>query len=195
MEQTVLSTDSRELLAQARIPLRYRDRFGKPQGDGPWFRVGVDLYERLGKGGIFALVGKSGVGKTQIAANLIYSVTKNHHFPCLYTTARDFFLTVKASYHKDSPDTEEMVISNFAKPMVLVIDEYEKRAETTWEDGLLDHLINKRYGMMKDTVLISNSTAHELERALGPANVSRMNETGMLAHCDWPSFREGAKCG
>jgi DNA replication protein DnaC len=88
-----------------------------------------------------------------------------------------------------------MVLSNFAKPILLIIDEYEKRAETQWEDRLLDHLINKRYGLMKETILISNSNQESLETMLGPANVSRMNESGMLVVCDWKSFREGGQCG
>ena len=186
-----MDTKQTELLTEARIPQRHRERFKAPQGDGPWYRAGRDIYERLGKGGLFAVIGPSGVGKTQIAANLIFSVIKNHRWPCRYVTAMDFFLLIKASYHKDSSDTEEMVLADFTKPVLLVVDEYEKRSETQWEDRLLDHLINKRYGQMKETILISNSNQQSLENSLGPANVSRMNETGMLVSCKWPSFREG----
>jgi DNA replication protein DnaC len=195
MEQATMDTKQTELLIESRLPLRYRERFKTAQGDGPWLQAGQDIYDRLGRGSLIALIGKSGVGKTQIGANLIYSVIKNHRWPCRYVTAMDFFLLIKASYHRDSPDTEEMVLSNFAKPILLIIDEYEKRAETQWEDRLLDHLINKRYGLMKETILISNSNQESLETMLGPANVSRMNESGMLVVCDWKSFREGGQCG
>jgi len=190
-----MDTKLSELVSASRIPLRYREAWKKDQRDGPWRQSGQDVFSRLGKGGLFAFIGKSGVGKTQIGTNLLYNAMKLHGWPCLYATTRDFFLTIKATYHKDSPDTEEMVIANFTKPALLVLDECDKRGETQWEDGLLEHLLNRRYGAMKDTVLIANLNRSEFEKMVGPATLSRMNETGLIVVCAWPSFREGDLCG
>jgi len=188
--------DTNELIGQSRIPLRYREAWKMEQKDGPWRKAGIEVFGRLGRGGLFVFCGKSGVGKTQLGANIIYNAIRSHKWTCLYSTTRDFFLAIKSAYHKGSETTEESVIASYAKPALLVLDEFDKRGESQWEDGLLEHLINKRYGAMKDTILIANLKEQEMVSMLGPANVSRMNETGMIIVCEWDSFREGeGQCG
>jgi DNA replication protein DnaC len=183
-----------EKLTDARVPRRYREQIQGHQGQGPWHDCGRDFFQRLGKKGVLlAAIGKSGVGKTQLAANIIYNVVRHTGRSCLYTTARDFFLDLKACYRADG-EPEREVIGEYCKPSFLVIDEYDKRSGSQWEDGMLEHVINRRYGMMKDTMLIANYSQPAFEEALGPANLSRLNEGGLMAVCDWPSFRE-AVCG
>ena len=51
-------------------------------------------------------------------------------------------------------------------------------------------MIYKRYGAMKDTILISNQTPDVFQKAIGSSILSRLQETGAIIQCDWPSFRE-----
>jgi DNA replication protein DnaC len=109
--------------------------------------------------------------------------------PSRYAKAMDFFLEVRASFRKDGA-TELEVLQKFVRPRVLVVDALEEPAETPFEDRLLAHLLDRRYDDCKDTILISNQTPEDFDRAVGPSVVSRLNETGGKIVCNWGSFRE-----
>lgn len=146
------------------------------------------LAEKIGTGFLYALVGTRGPGKTQIGVELLeYAAQKLRS--AQYCTAIDYFLTVKATYRKDSESTEDQAIREFCKPKLLVIDEVQERSESAWEDRLLTHLINKRYNSMTDTLLIANLQRAEFEQSLGKSVISRLNETGGIIEANWPSFR------
>ena len=159
---------------------------------GPWADKLKDLKEQIGKGCLLALLGKRGTGKTQMAVELMRHTCVQGR-SARYTTAMRFFTAIKDSYQ--AATTESAVLNQYLKPQILVIDEAQERGETGWEDRLLTHLIDCRYGAMKDTVLVSNLSRREFERAIGSSILSRMSETGGIIECNWPSFRDTAKHG
>lgn len=159
---------------------------------GPWADKLKDLEGQVGKGCLLALLGKRGTGKTQMAVELMRHTCVQGGL-AKYTTAMRFFTAIKDSYKGDT--TESAVLNQYLKPQILVIDEAQERGETGWEDRLLTHLIDCRYGAMKDTVLVSNLSRREFERAIGSSILSRMSETGGIIECNWPSFRDTAKHG
>lgn len=161
-----------------------------PDFSGDWgskFETIRDLMN-TGKGVSIALVGERGNGKTQLAVELMRMATGQLK-SCLFTTAMSFFIAVKASYRKDADQTEQEIMSEFGKPKFLVIDEIGKRADTEWENNMLFELLNRRYNNMTDTLLICNKAKSEFETYIGPSIASRMNETGGIILCDWPTFR------
>jgi DNA replication protein DnaC len=109
----------------------------------------------------------------------------NEGRPALYTSAVRFFAMLKATYRKDSKETELDLIALHRKPSLLVIDEIGKRGETAWEGNLLFELLNNRYADMTDTIVIANLGPQELAENLGSSITSRLNETGGVIHCDW----------
>ncbi len=155
---------------------------------GPWGEALRKLASRLGSGFLVALIGTRGNGKTQLAVELMKRVTDDLNF-ARFTTATRFFMAMKSTYRKDSTETEAGVLATFCKPSLLVVDEAARRAETTWENNLLFELLNSRYNEMKDTIMICNMGRAEFEQSLGASLVSRMNETGGIIECNWPSFR------
>lgn len=161
-----------------------------PSKDGPWGQKLQELSGQLGKGFLIALTGDRGNGKTQLAAELMKEVTNGLRRACYITTTR-FFMRVKDTYREDSPLSEEGVINSFCAPSLLVIDEFGKQPEKEWHSTLLFELLNSRYGSNTDTLLIDNRTVEELKRSLGPSIISRMQETGGIVDCNWPSFRKG----
>lgn len=163
-------------------------RCEKPDISGKWGNLNILLTEKRGIGFLYALYGINGGGKTQIAVEAMRRTTANGQ-TALYLTATDFFLAVKATYRKESIETEQDVIKRYRKPSLLVIDEIDKRGETEWEQNLLFCLINKRYNDVVDTILIANAAKPELDKSLGKSIVSRLNEAGGMIHCDWPSRR------
>lgn len=176
----------RELFALANCPARHARKKILPRG-GPWDERMESLSARLGQGFLIALCGNRGNGKTQIAVELIRKNSARGR-SSLFCTAVQFFMAIKAGYCNQV--SEESTIEQYARPMLLVIDELGKRGQTDWEDGLLNELINRRYNSIADTLLISNLDPSAAEQDLGASIVSRARETGGLVECDWASFRK-----
>lgn len=176
------------ILKSARLPKRQSknetiDRTGK------WGETEAKVSDRLGTGFLIALIGIRGCGKTQLAVELARKNAekmKNSR----YCTAVEFFMDVKASYRKDAEKSEAEVVEGFGVSPLLIIDELGQRSENDWENRLLYELLNRRYNAMKDTLIISNQDLAQLETALGPSLVSRMQETGGVFECNWESYRK-----
>jgi len=99
-----------------------------------------------------------------------------------------FFLDLKAGY-RDKGAAEKQVIEQYCTPSLLILDEVQERGETPWEDRILGHLIDRRYGAQKDTLLISNQTKENFLSSIGESAASRIRETGGMIICDWESYR------
>lgn len=159
-----------------------------PDRSGEWGTTFQKLSEKLGSGFLIALIGGRGSGKTQLGVTLMHEATEKL-MTARFTSCMGIFMAFKATYRKDAEMSEAKVLSLFAKPQLLVVDEIGKRGQTDWENGLLFELFNTRYNAMRDTLLTSNQTAAEFQESLGPSLVSRMRETGGVIDCEWPSFR------
>ena len=146
------------------------------------------LAKRIGSGFLVALIGSRGNGKTQLAVEIMRQATEALR-PALFTTATDFFLQVKDTFNRDTSRTERDVVKRFAMPDLLVIDEAGKRGGSEWENNLLFELINRRYNNILDTILTDNADMAGFAANVGPSICSRINETGGILVCDWPSFR------
>lgn len=174
----------------AGVPERHRGS-AKELAAGPsgaWGEAAAKV-TALERGALVALIGRRGTGKTQIAVQLVRETCKRGQ-SALYLTAMEVFLRLRATYQDKVAETELGVLRALAKPAVLVIDEVQERAETAFEDRVLTHLIDRRYGAMKTTVLIGNLKPSQLQPSLGDSVSSRLQETGGVIECDWPSFRQ-----
>jgi DNA replication protein DnaC len=177
-------------------PDRYLDPLETPEG-GEWL-AGIALAAPvIQSGGILILHGKRGTGKTQMAAELArmkqfphdHGTQSDPRRSAHYQTAMRFFLTVRATFKKGSDKTELEVIDRMTEPGLLVIDELQERGETAFEDRLLTHLIDARYGAKRPTILIANLTKEELAKSLGPSIVDRIHENGRRIDFTWNSYR------
>lgn len=154
-----------------------------------WVKVREGIRKKVGTGFLFALVGPQGKGKTQIAVDLMLSCS-DELITSEYTSALGFFSSVKSTYHPHSPATEIDMMNGFCSPRLLVIDEFEKRSDNSWANQLIFELINRRYGMLRDTLILSNLGVDEFNNFLGASLTSRMNEAGGVIDCSgWESFR------
>jgi DNA replication protein DnaC len=184
------------LLSAFGWPDRYLEPLDTPEG-GEWL-AGITLAAPvIEQGGILVLHGKRGTGKTQMAAE----IARSKRFPfdsasglerkrsAHYQTAMRFFLTVRATFKKGSDKTELEIIDRMTEPGLLVIDELQERGETAFEDRLLTHLIDARYGACRPTILIANLSKEELGKSLGPSIVDRIHENGRCIDFTWSSYR------
>ena len=139
-------------------------------------------------GMLYALIGKRGTGKTQCAVQLI-KYACNKKISAKYAVTMDFFMDIKETYKTHADSTEARVLKDYLKPQFLILDEIHERGESEWENRLLTHMIDKRYGALKDTILISNQTHDVFCMSIGNSILSRLNETGGIIVCNWESFR------
>lgn len=140
----------------------------------------------VGTGAIIALLGTRGTGKTQMAVCLAqYACFQG--LSAMYAKAIDVFIRLRESYRDDK--SESGVIMEFCKPSLLVIDAMENRGETDFEDRLLNHIIDRRYDNMVDTILITNQVQDVFQAMIGPSIVDRICENGGYIECTWGSFR------
>ena len=162
----------------------------KADASGEWGQTLGRLNGKLGTGLFAVLTGKHGSGKTQLGVEMMRHQIDDLHRSAVFLSATEFFIQVKATYRPDSQTSEADVLAKYAKPGLLVVDEIEKRGASEWENNLIFHLFNRRYNAVKDTLLISNLPESELCQHLGPALVSRLNETGGVISCNWASRRD-----
>lgn len=181
--------------------------FGAPvERAGPWFDVGCDVRDRLfDPGAIVCLVGARGTGKTRLGCEMartwyngeacrarLLGIEMDHK--CVgYSHIMDLFMAVKATYGERSATSESEVLARWLTPGLLVIDEVQERGETDWENRTFSYILDKRYSAGKSTLLLANVRATDMTARLGASIVSRMQETGGIVECNWPSFRGGAK--
>lgn len=174
------------LIAESRAPRRQLNNNNIVRS-GPWAAAENAIISKLETGCLLALVGTRGCGKTQLAVEAI-RFCATHSRRARYCTATEFFVEIKSTYGDDAR-TEKDVIAEFSRPSLLVIDEIGQRSESEWENRLLFELLNRRYNALKDTILISNQTPADFAASMGPSLISRMQETGGLIECTWPSYR------
>ena len=184
------------LLSAFGWPDRYIEPLDAPEG-GEWLAGLALAAPVIDQGGILILHGKRGTGKTQMAAEI--ARTKRFPFDAAngperkrsahYQTAMRFFLTVRATFKKNSVKTELEIIDRMTEPGLLIIDEFQERGETPFEDRLITHLIDARYGACRPTIIIANLTKDELGKALGPSIVDRASENGRRIDFTWSSYR------
>lgn len=194
LERERLAAEDREnreralsLWRASSVPARHAHEFSLPT-EGPWLDALLGLKGRLGSGFLCVALGNRGTGKTQIGTCLIRAACGNLQ-SALYVKALDIFIALREGYRKEG-DSEKAIISRFVQPEFLVIDAMEERGETPFEDRLLNHIIDKRYDNMADTLLITNQTPEAFAASAGPSIISRIHETGDKIVCDWDSFRK-----
>jgi DNA replication protein DnaC len=172
--------------------------------DGPWFDAVKRAHGILKQGGIVALYGKRGTGKTFMAFDLaqhskafpdpcIPRPDEYHpirYRPAIYRTAMKIFLEIRDTFRKSAEKSELELMDELASAVLLVIDEAQERGETEFENQKLTAIIDARYQQCRPTIIIGNySTKAEFAASISPSIVSRIQEGGGAIHCDWPSFR------
>ena len=152
------------------------------------------------EGGVVLIFGLRGVGKTQIAANIAVkriAAAYGNNLPedrwPRYALAVEIFRAIRDTFKTTPPVSEAAVVAGFIKPDLLVIDEAHERGGTPFEDRILTEIVDRRYGDLKTTFIISNLTREGLAKELGTSIVSRAHEVGVLIECNWPSFRGNGK--
>lgn len=174
-----------------------------------WHAAFEDAKPIIRSGGFVAMVGERGPGKTQMAAE----IARTGEFPndetiavssgsgivahaisktALYRRAMDVFLDLRHAAKNFSNTSEKQVLETLSSVGLLVIDEFQERGESEWENRVIKNLIDKRYAAQRATIVIANMTRKDLFAALGESIVDRARENGKSIEFNWPSFRQPA---
>lgn len=169
------------------LPERHK-RFKPDQSTSQdWTRLYEALNAKIYNGITMALIGQRGSGKSQLGVCLVKSCCDNGK-ESDYKKAFEVFLRIRSAMRTDG-DSEMSAVSEFLKPHLLVIDAFEVRGDTSFENRIMDHIIDKRYDAMKTTIIISNDTKDNLIKTLGESVCDRMRESGGIVEMNWKSFR------
>ena len=136
------------------------------------------------QGGLLALLGDRGTGKTQAATEVAARFLSHWRAPAedskgwrptaiRYTTAAGMFLDIRMAM-KEGDEREAFRV--FKTCGLLVIDEVQERKQTDFEDQVLVSIIDTRYAAVRPTILIGNLKREEFLRQVGPSIASRMTE-------------------
>ncbi len=146
------------------------------------------------------MTGNVGTGKTHLACSIVRRVIEMKAIAVI-TTAAEIIRVFKRSMARDSGYTEGDVIDELASFDLLVIDEVGAQAGTPYELSVLHEVIDRRYQLLKPTVLVSNLPAKpatdvdgkpvpSLEQYIGARALDRLRENGaLLAGFTWASAR------
>jgi DNA replication protein DnaC len=185
------------------FPKRYQDA---PEcvGDDWWGHYRLAL-ATVDSGGIVVMYGTNGTGKTRMACELAKKcVPKDTHYsvggmgwnsgkkerPAIYTTAVNLFMEIKDTFRPDSEQSELSLVKKYTDAGLLVLDEFQERGETPFEDRKITSIIDARYQNERPTILISNHSREEFASKLSAAVLDRIRENGVGLHFNWTSYRK-----
>ncbi len=176
----------RDLWSAAGVPKRHKTM---PNFTDEQLSACERMLDSFKSGAIWAILGEWGTGKTQMAAWVVRAACKQGR-SARFTTAIEFFVRLRSPYRDDSTHRDESaVINEFTRFDLLVIDDAHVRADSDFENRLLHHVIDKRHGAMRETILTSNQSEAVFCDTIGGAVVDRMCAAGGIIECNWPSFR------
>lgn len=153
-------------------------------------RYADDLDAVLRVGRCLVFCGMPGTGKTHLAIGIAKRFIAKG-YSVRYTSAMNAIRAVRDTYRKDSKQTEREVISEFANPDLVIIDEVGNQLDTDAEKVTLFDLIDARYGQLKPMIVISNLRLDEMSKFLGERAIDRLRENGGVAVAfPWDSHRQ-----
>lgn len=173
----------------AEVPKKHRDFRPKDNTSTLWAAQYEKCKKIVEQGGLILLSGTRGAGKTQMACSLIGYSCFNLDKSALYSKAFGIFLKIREGM-RQKLSSELEAIQAYIKPFFLVIDAYEVRSDSPFENRTLDHIIDKRYDDCKSTLIITNDKLEDFVINVGPSIADRANETGGMCEFNWESFRK-----
>lgn len=152
-----------------------------------WCQAVLKTASVVGTGGIVALLGARGNGKTQATIEIARECSRQL-LPCLYIRSREIGMALREAYDNIGL-TEREAVERFVRPFLLIVDECQERPDKDWETRSHTLILDKRYGALRPTILIANSTKGQFVKLMGTSVADRIMEGGGAITFDWPSFR------
>lgn len=134
------------------------------------------------------LLGTVGTGKTLLGSMMVDALCDK--YSCEIIRVIDLIRKLKATWSKDSQESEQEIIEHYSNLDLLVIDEIGVQYGSDTEKLFIFDIIDGRYENMLPTVVISNLDVDGLKLAIGERVVDRLREGGGEAVAfNWESYR------
>ncbi len=146
-------------------------------------------------GATVLLLGICGAGKSQLAVEVARARFTSDRPGCgslVYASADGLQDDLRDASCSDTRSLCE-AMNRYIACGLLIVDEIDKRAETTWGEAKLLRIIDERYQHQRRTMIIGNILPDGLAKSLGPSAADRLRETGLLVEATWGSFRRQAR--
>lgn len=148
--------------------------------------------EALKSGGSLVLSGPPGTGKSHLAASIMQQLMSAHSVQ--YVTCMDMIRMIRATWRKDSEQSEEDVLVSLGEKIdLLVIDEVGVQYGTEGEQTLIFDVLDRRYREMRPTIIISNAGKDSLKTFVGDRVFDRLREVAKWVPFKWESYRPTAR--
>ena len=135
------------------------------------------------------MTGGVGTGKTMLCSALIESLIPAKS--CKIIKCIELVRSLKATWSRESLETEEKLIEAYSNMDLLIIDEIGVQFGSDTEKLFIFDIIDGRYENMLPTVLISNQSMEKIKGLIGERVVDRLRGGGgKLLVLDGGSLRE-----
>lgn len=149
----------------------------------------ADFKQMHDKGVCMVLRGNVGTGKNHLACAIARQISTQGYSSILLTVS-EIIQRIRATWDRQSPETEKEIIERFADENLLILDEVGRQYGSEAERITLFQVIDARYRAMRPTIIISNLLPTEISGYLGGAAYDRLRENdGILVNFDWESHR------
>ena len=185
------------LWSQASVPKLHEKKYlAELRRNADWEECWYRSTSCAQSGGVVILCGTRGNGKTQCAVELIRANCKQSK-KSRYCRASQIGMEIRAAYDGRpisvggdlAVRTEQDIIYGLASFDLLVIDECQSVPQTDFMLRIIELVVDLRYGDMKPTILIANTSVDNLAGVVGESVLDRCNELGGVLVFDWSSFR------
>lgn len=144
----------------------------KPFDFGEKFINEFDLMCKRGQNLMFC--GSVGTGKTRLVSAMLQTLGSGR-----YIRAVDISRTIRSSYDTRGK-TELDIINELVSADLLVIDEVGVQFGTANEHMVVSDLIDRRYGDMRPTIIVSNLSKSELAGIFGERAWDRLTQSCLI---------------
>jgi len=144
--------------------------------------------EHIKDGTFLVLGGDRGTGKSHLAIAAAQQVMSRG--TAMYSRAADIIRRVRATWRRDSDQSEDEVLSLLSTGIdLLVIDEVGMQRGTEDEQIILFDVLDRRYADLRPTILLTNLDGREFAEFLGPRIMDRLRERAVFIPFKWESYR------
>ncbi len=138
------------------------------------------------------LLGQVGTGKTHLACSIAQAVIRNRLGTALVVTAAEVVRAAKSTMVRNGGYTEDDLLDELGSVDLLVLDEVGGSLGTEYERSVLHEVLERRYRLIKPSVVCSNMTAKDLGQYIGERALDRLRENdGQVVGFTWASARRG----
>ncbi len=141
----------------------------------------------LPAGAVLVLAGERGNGKGHLAIACAKQVMQRG--TGMYLRTADLIRMVRATWRRDSRQSEQEVIDALCSLDLLVIDEVGVQRGTEDEQIILFDVIDRRYADLRPTILITNLNGAGFKDVMGPRIMDRLVERAIYVRFSWESYR------